>query len=418
MSLRNRLDTLRRESGAADDRAAEPRRPDSALAERLDRLRQGPAAGARVAPPAVPAAPLDHAELAQALGARTVAEGVLCVERSVALTAWPELAALAALPPGPGVMPGQSLPAPGRLLFLDTETSGLAGGAGTIAFMVGVLRLSGDAVVCRQYLLTGFAGEAAMYRAIAAEAAEVEAVVTYNGKSFDGPLLRDRACLLRQPSPLADLGHLDLLHPGRRLFGRVWPDCRLATAEAELLGFRRAGDLPGSEAPMAWFGFVHRGDWRPLAGVLEHNHHDLVSLARLLPCLVRGYADPLAHGAEPGAAARAWQAAGDEDRARSLLAEAGAALSRRDRLEYARLARRAGEIEVALSVWRSLAAQGDAAALEQLAKHYEHRALDWDAALACARQLDGDAAAARRRRLTLKRAARGGAQGELELGQR
>ena len=112
-------------------------------------------------------------------------------------------------------------------------------------------------------------------------------LVSYNGKSFDAPLIRTRARLLRAPDPLGEAEHVDLLHPVRRAFRSDWPDCRLRTAEERALGFSRVDDLPGSQVPEVFRRFMRFGDVGTLPKVLEHNRHDLVSLAALL--------HPLAH---------------------------------------------------------------------------------------------------------------------------
>lgn len=170
-------------------------------------------------------------------------------------------------------------------LFLDTETTGLAGGSGTVVFMLGVARYRDGCLWVRQYLITRFAGEAAMLRTLGGELDGSETLVSYNGKSFDLPLLATRFRLHGVENPLTVLSHLDLLHPVRRRFAKVWENCRLATVERRLLGFERKDDLPGSEAPRAWLDYVREQRWRRLQGVARHNRWDLLSLAALLPAL-------------------------------------------------------------------------------------------------------------------------------------
>ncbi len=403
MALKDRLNTLRRESGVEPASASA-----GDVASRLERLR----AGSRPRSSAPPDAkrPVDPHALAAGLGARVLGDYLLC--REVAVSAAATEALSAALTTAPG-LPERSEIDPGSLLFVDTETSGLAGGTGTLVFLVGLLRWEAAGPVCRQYLLTGFGGEPALYQSLSAEAATASLVVSYNGKSFDAPLLRDRACLNRQASPLAALAHLDLLAPMRRLFATRWPDCRLATAEALLLGEHRSDDLPGDQAPLAWFDFVHRGDTQRLPGVLSHNEQDLVSLMRLLPPLLGAHQAPLAYGGDVAATARAWLRHGSEDRARDLLADAEACLADAERLELARLARRAGDRDTAVRIWRALAEQGNERAIEAIAKHYEHRLGDPSTALAWARRLSGLEAQRRCRRLESKR---DGAMAQGELG--
>jgi len=165
------------------------------------------------------------------------------------------------------------------LLFLDTETTGLAGGTGTLAFVIAVARRQGDTLHVRQWLLLRPGAERAMLEAFIADVRAGEDVVSYNGRSFDAPLIATRCRLHRLPDPLAGRAHHDLLHAVRRRYRAAWPNCRLVTAERELLGIERHDDLPGSEAPEAWRRFLALGDAHALCRVLDHNRQDLASLA-------------------------------------------------------------------------------------------------------------------------------------------
>ncbi len=169
-----------------------------------------------------------------------------------------------------------------RLLAIDTETTGLAGGTGTRAFMIGVADLDGDRLRVRQLLTTTMGGEAAMLRMFAAWLRPDHVLVSYNGRSYDRPLLSTRLRLARLQDPLAGMPHLDLLHVTRRAYRRVWQNCRLATAERELLGVVRDDDLPGSEAPAAWLGYLRGGSSHALHRVAAHNDQDLRSLMGLV----------------------------------------------------------------------------------------------------------------------------------------
>ena len=136
--------------------------------------------------------------------------------------------------------------APERFLFLDTETTGLAGGTGTTAFMVGVAWIEGRVLRLAQWLLAGFAGEAALLERVAERFGRADAIVSFNGKSFDLPLLKARARLAARELGAGRLIHIDLLHITRRLLVAGWPDCRLCTAEARALQLERTDDLPGA----------------------------------------------------------------------------------------------------------------------------------------------------------------------------
>ncbi|MDO5506037.1 MAG: ribonuclease H-like domain-containing protein [Pseudoxanthomonas suwonensis] len=172
---------------------------------------------------------------------------------------------------------------PRRLLFFDTETTGLAGGTGTRAFMIGAARFDGDDHLdVRQLLITTLAAEPAMLAEFASWLSPDTMLASYNGKCYDAPLLRTRWRLHRQPDATAGLGHIDLLYPSRRRWRGVFENCRLATVERRALGIVREDDLPGSEAPAAWLGYLRGGCARNLRRVAEHNHQDVVTLARLV----------------------------------------------------------------------------------------------------------------------------------------
>jgi uncharacterized protein YprB with RNaseH-like and TPR domain len=176
---------------------------------------------------------------------------------------------------------------PDSLLYLDTETTGLAGGTGTVAFMVGLAWMEGDSLRVVQWLLAEFAAERALMARVSDRIARAGAIVSFNGKSFDMPLLKARARLLGGTLPADGGVHLDLLHVTRRLLHSGWPDCRLRTAEARALRLERTDDLPGAEAPAAWRRWLERGDASLLGRVADHNRADLLALVALLALLER-----------------------------------------------------------------------------------------------------------------------------------
>lgn len=169
----------------------------------------------------------------------------------------------------------------GRLLFVDLETTGIAGGAGSYAFLVGCGWFDRGRFHVRQLLLSSFAAERALLEAVSDIAGDVDAVVTYNGKSFDLPLIETRYSLNRLKTPFAEMPHVDMLHHARRLWHGDDEGHRLSSLESSLLRYERAGDVAGFEIPARYFRYVHTGDARPLGAVLEHNRLDLVSLALL-----------------------------------------------------------------------------------------------------------------------------------------
>jgi uncharacterized protein YprB with RNaseH-like and TPR domain len=305
--------------------------------------------------------------------------------------------------------------------FLDLETTGLAGGAGTQAFLVGCARLDGDGLSVRQFLLPGYEHERALLAEVSAWAAAQGAIVTFNGKSFDVPLIETRYLFHRQPFPLEGRAHVDMLHPARRLWrargeleGSSDASCSLAMLERLLAGVHRVGDVPGYEIPSRYFQFVRDGDARRLHSVLEHNRLDLVSLAlvmaRAIALVERG---PVAATTpyECYGLARIYDRAGRHDDAEAAYVRAIDFLARvgRDpdtwadalrRLAYCR--RRTGRWREAAAAWQALAnlPRCPAALLhearEGLAIYHEHRARDLDTARAHARWLVGETASARR----------------------
>ena len=171
------------------------------------------------------------------------------------------------------------------VLFFDTETTGLAGGTGTRAFMIGSAQWRGDGLHIRQWLMTTLSAERDLLVAFADTLHADIMLASYNGKSYDAPLLATRFRLARLCNPLAGLAHIDLLYPTRRSYRGRWENCRLATIERQVLGVVREDDLPGSEAPAAWLGYLRGGSARNLRRVADHNCQDLKSLAGLLPHL-------------------------------------------------------------------------------------------------------------------------------------
>jgi uncharacterized protein YprB with RNaseH-like and TPR domain len=184
------------------------------------------------------------------------------------------------------------VPAPSPFGFVDLETTGLSGGAGTYAFLAGWGRFDDDgAFVTRQYLLVRFADERSLLGSVASELARVGALVSFNGKSFDAPLLETRFLYHRLEWIGARRPHIDMLHVARRFWRRhdglpagataTGPGCSLIALERELLGASRPADVPGFEIPSRYFHFVRTGDARQLGAVFEHNRLDLLSLAAL-----------------------------------------------------------------------------------------------------------------------------------------
>ena len=168
-------------------------------------------------------------------------------------------------------------------VYFDTETTGLSTGAGTVIFLAGAARIDGCQVIVRQFLLPDYPHERPFLRALSEDLASSARIVTYNGRSFDLPMLTARLTfhgLFREQAALPG-AHDDLLPDARRLFRRPLGGARLADVESGILGVRRASDCPGSEVPMRYFGYLRGGSPDILAEVLDHNFQDVVSLALL-----------------------------------------------------------------------------------------------------------------------------------------
>lgn len=225
----------------------------------------------------------------RSLPGREIAPGLQLIESAHPDDFWPEVLALdpvrSSIQRKLASDPASGQPSHtdcGSLLAFDTETTGLAGGTGTRAFMIGVAHLQAGRIHVRQLLATTLGGEAAMLRTFLEWIDARSVLVSYNGRSYDRPLLSTRLQLARMTDPLPELQHLDLLHVTRRAYRGVWANCRLATAERELLGVLRTDDLPGSEAPAAWRNWLRGGPAEPLRRVALHNRQDLLSLFGLL----------------------------------------------------------------------------------------------------------------------------------------
>ena len=296
-----------------------------------------------------------------------------------------------------------------RTVFIDLETTGLSGGAGTLAFLVGCGYFDLGAFQVRQFLLTSHASERALLTAVAEFFDGVDLIVTYNGKTFDVPVMETRWMFHRLRMPLGDVPHFDMLHPARRLWksragagGDIEEaGCRLSTLEHTLFGVTRIGDVPGFEIPGRFFNFLRSGDPRPLEPVLEHNRLDLVSLAAVMARgvqLARGGASSCRDGAEALALGRLYERAGDTGHAEGCYASAvdahapevkGEALYRLG-LRH----RRERRFADAAASWRQIIELTEPCAIrrlvrladlrhfaaEALAIHHEHRQRDLDGA--------------------------------------
>lgn len=295
---------------------------------------------------------------------------------------WERIAAETEFAPERADLPGFLHPeAADTLRFFDLETTGLSGGAGTTAFLAGVGIVRGGTLRVRQVFLADFPGEAAFLRVLTALLPESCRPVSYNGKSYDLPLLRTR-CLMNGIPYSPPKVHADLLYPARTLFRRVIGSCSLGNVEEHILGIHREGDVPGALVPEIYFDFLRRQNPVTLEGVFSHNLQDILSLARLYEHYMRILADPLkAVDVDPAGLGRMLLVTGStpaEEYLRNAL-EAG-------NIDAGRILgfhlKRIRRYDDAAGIWKSLAeGYGDPVAAVERAKYLEHRLKNPEGAL-------------------------------------
>jgi uncharacterized protein len=342
-----------------------------------------------------PAGPL-HVRTVRLSQAHRTGRAQICLARH----ADPEVLSLLALDPRLAACD------PGCALYLDTETTGLSGGAGTIAFLVGLawwdLGDPGDpALVLEQILVRAPGEEGPMLARVRERIGAAGLLVTFNGKSFDLPLLRTRFLMARSEPP-AEPPHLDLLHLARRVHKHRVPreGCRLVALERDVLGFERSGDVESRNVSECYWHFLRTGDPQGLLAVVEHNAWDVVAMAALVGVYGAPVHDALAPDDLAGVA-RTLRRAGALDRA---LVAAEAAVERAAGPEplraRAEIAKARGERDRALADFEALVALvDDPPARLELAKMYEHALRSPARALAWAEKGTGEAPHRARRRV-------------------
>jgi uncharacterized protein YprB with RNaseH-like and TPR domain len=328
---------------------------------------------------------------------------------------------------------------PAQWLFLDTETTGLVGGSGTYAFLVGLAWWDSGGLQTEQLFMRDFGEEHSLLLALDERLAERRVLVTFNGKSFDWPLLETRFRMTRSIAPRIPATHLDFLHPSRQLWRPRLGSVRLSELERHILhvspgsklDWTREGDMNSGDIPEAYFSFVRGGLCTPLVPVFQHNQMDLRGLAALAGHVLEILAGPeesnatdqrleTAHSNEVAVQqpldlyglSRLLTQRGEHGHARKVCRDAVAAglpseHDRAARRDLARLAKRAGDFSGAIEMWESLVGPTDNAgnrkmrgtgrmkkpsldenqlrstleACEQLAIHFEHRARVMDRAI-------------------------------------
>lgn len=284
-----------------------------------------------------------------------------------------------------------------QVLFIDTETTGLELAAGTIAFLIGIGYLEGNDFVVRQVFMRDFNEEQALLHDLHTLCEDFEAIVSFNGKTFDVPLLENRFIIARLFPDLFDGPHFDLLHSARRLWRRRLDNCKLITLEEEILGLTRSqADIPGYFIPSLYRKYLVDQDARVLAGIFYHNELDIVSMAAVAAILGHHFAHP---NSQPMLTAfneldllslGLWQLRlGENLKAEKVLQEVltynlPPEEEQRAMTELAYLLKREGRLVEAEALWQMLAAvTGNLLALEELAKYYEWHIKDLDKALTC-----------------------------------
>lgn len=280
-----------------------------------------------------------------------------------------------------------------RAAFFDTETTGLAGGTGTYAFLAGLGYFEGYDFVVKQYFLRDYPEEDAMLAALASDFARFDLLVTFNGKSFDWPLMETRYRLARRRVPMAGAPHLDLLHPARRIWRDRLVQCNLQHLEDKILGVQRVGDVPGELIPPLYFDYLRSGDAAPLIDVILHNRLDIVSLVSLAGWMGQIVSWPLdatpdgelvcgddlyalgrifAHRGDPGQAIACFETALE----RGVEAVSEALVQRALSTIYKRIK----EHDRAVSIWAQMIEGPGGMSLfpyVEMAKYYEHVARDY-----------------------------------------
>jgi uncharacterized protein YprB with RNaseH-like and TPR domain len=285
---------------------------------------------------------------------------------------------------------------PGQWLFLDTETTGLAGGTGTYPFLVGIGWWDAGGLQVEQFFMREHSEEHSLLVALAERMAKRRVLVTFNGKSFDWPLLETRYKMTRTIRPPIPRAHLDFLHPARNLWRLRLGSVRLAELERHVLGWNRGADVISELIPQIYFDFLRGGSPDALVPVFQHNQMDLRGLAALSSHVVSLLAEPETRGQdalELYGVSRICERRGESTRARALYERSIASVlppetDRAARRSLARLAKRDGDFSLAQNLWESMAGNSREGfeAYEQLAIHYEHRAGELHRAAAIARK--------------------------------
>ena len=279
-----------------------------------------------------------------------------------------------------------------RALFLDTETTGLTGGTGTFAFMVGLGFFQEDRFVVHQFFMRDYSEERASLSLLKGMLESFQFLVTFNGRQYDIPLLETRFILSRIISKIREMPNFDLLYPARKIWKGAYENCRLVTLESQLLGVERTDDIPSEWIPYLYFDYIQTGDARKIQQVFYHNQMDILSMVALAGRIHLVYHDPQAarprKGIEHFALGRLFWEHGQREKAIPCFE---IALKRCDEdlswevMKWLSMAfKKTGQGEKARSLWEEMLGwpyKKDVFPYIELAKYHEHRLKDWDRAI-------------------------------------
>jgi uncharacterized protein len=277
-------------------------------------------------------------------------------------------------------------------VFLDTETTGLAGGTGTVPFLIGIGSFTDTHFRIEQYFMRDYDEERAVLSAVRDRIEKAEMLVTYNGKAFDMNLLGTRFTMSRMRLKAAEIPHLDLLFTARRLWKRRLVDCSLSNVERQLLEFERLDDVPGFLIPGLYFEYLRTRDAGRIAPVFRHNVWDILALAALAATAGRVYLNPreaIDHPLDWISLGRSLESMCRFGEAADCFRQAldfplGPDIREEALLRLGFTLKRSGDWEKMTLVWEHMTKQAphQMRSFEELAKYHEHRSGDLDAALA------------------------------------
>ena len=280
-----------------------------------------------------------------------------------------------------------------KALFLDTETTGLAGGTGTFAFMVGLGFFQGDSFLIQQFFMRDYSEERASFSLIKELLESFQFLVTFNGKYYDIPLLETRFILCRMPSKIREMPNFDLLYPSRKIWKGAYDNCRLVTLESQLLGMERVDDVPSEWIPYLYFDYIKTRDALKIYPVFYHNQMDILTMVALAGRIHLVYHDPQVarprKGVEHLALGRLFWEHGYREKAISCFeialerCDEGLAWSAMRWLSMA--LKKTGQGEKARSLWEEMLTwpyKEDVSPHIELAKYHEHRLKDFERAIA------------------------------------